>query len=348
MTLKFGIFDHMERRDDVSLGRQFDERLELLALADSLGFYGYHLAEHHQEPLSQAPSQSVFLAAAARHTKQLKLGALVYLLPFYHPLRLIEEVCMLDHLSHGRLQIGVGRGIAAIEHDFWGHGADEAQGRFNETLEILLQGLTNDVVTHHGEHFQFDRVPIELTTAQRPHPPFWYAGNVGHAGRFGMNFIGAGRPENGFALMQQYNEARAKSDLPPRHGPGEPVIGTSRHLFVADTDTEALAIARRSWAAYHGHYVRRGWTQGSGPSTSSAGGTMPIGGGPSLGGDFDLACRVEAIVAGSPETIRNYLGRFVGEGMPNYFVGAFQWGDLTHAEASHSLELFAAAAALAE
>jgi alkanesulfonate monooxygenase SsuD/methylene tetrahydromethanopterin reductase-like flavin-dependent oxidoreductase (luciferase family) len=144
-------------------------------------------------------------------------------------------------------------------------------------------------------------------------------------------------------LMEQYRAARDSSGLPSRHGAGDPVIGTLRHVFVADTDSEAQAIARRAWAAYHGHYVRRGWTAGSGPVTSSSGAQAPGGGGPSLGGDFDLACRVEACVAGSPETIGRYLARFAGEGMPNYVVGAFQWGDLTHAEAMRSLELFAAA-----
>src|SRR5262249_32221528 len=111
---QFGIFDHLERQPDLSLDQQYEERLELLAHVDALGFYGYHLAAHHNAPLCMAPSPTVFLAAAARHTKQLKLGALVYMVPFYHPLRLIEELCMLDHLSGGRLQIGVGRGITAI------------------------------------------------------------------------------------------------------------------------------------------------------------------------------------------------------------------------------------------
>lgn len=347
MALRFGIFDHMERREDVSLGRQYDERLELLNRADELGFYGYHLAEHHQEPLSQAPSQSVFLAAAARHTSRIKLGALVYLLPFYHPLRLIEEICMVDHLSGGRLQVGVGRGIAAIEHDFWGHGTADAQTRFDETLDILFHGLTADVLDHEGPFYRFERVPMELRPAQEPHPPFWYAGNVTNAARLGMNFIGAGRPENGRALVEQYRAAREASPLPPRHGTGEPIIGTLRHMLVADSDEEAMRIARRSWAAYHSHYTRRGWTDGRGPVTSSDGRTAAGGGGPSLGGDFDLASRVEAVVAGSPETIARYLQRFEGEGMPNYVVGAFQWGDLTHGEALRSIELFAGVAGMA-
>ena len=110
MPLTFGIFDHMERQHAIPLDQQFRERLDLVALADRLGFWGYHLAEHHFTPLSVAPSQSVFLAAAAQRTGRIQLIPLVYCLPFYHPLRLIEEVAMLDNLCGGRLQVGVGRG----------------------------------------------------------------------------------------------------------------------------------------------------------------------------------------------------------------------------------------------
>ena len=73
------------------------------------------MSEHHSTPLNLTPSPSVFLAAVAQRTKRLRLGALVYVLPAHHPLRLAEEICMLDHLSHGRAEIGVGRGVSPFE-----------------------------------------------------------------------------------------------------------------------------------------------------------------------------------------------------------------------------------------
>ncbi|MGH7932261.1 MAG: LLM class flavin-dependent oxidoreductase, partial [Candidatus Binataceae bacterium] len=144
MSLKFGIFDHLERQRGISLQQQYDERLKLMARADELGFHGYHLAEHHQSALCMAPSQNVFLAAAARETRRIMLGTMVYLLPFYHPLRLIEEICMLDNLTGGRLQVGVGRGITAVEHTYWGWSPSEAQARYDEVLEIVIAGLSGD------------------------------------------------------------------------------------------------------------------------------------------------------------------------------------------------------------
>src|SRR5215510_1308487 len=98
--MKFGIFDYIDARGE-TLHKTYEDRLALLQAAEAAGFHGYHLTEHHATPLSMTPSPSVFLAAAARETRRIRLGTLLYLLPLYHPLRLLEELCMLDHLSDG-------------------------------------------------------------------------------------------------------------------------------------------------------------------------------------------------------------------------------------------------------
>jgi len=109
--MKFGIFDYIDQRGE-PLNKLYNDRMQFLRAAEHAGFYGYHVTEHHVTPLSTTPSPTVYLAAAARETTRIRLGALLFLLPLYHPLRLLEELCMLDHLSNGRLDIGVGRGIA--------------------------------------------------------------------------------------------------------------------------------------------------------------------------------------------------------------------------------------------
>ena len=133
--MKFGIFDHMDRASG-DLGRQFDQRLKLIELYEKSGFYAYHIAEHHATPLGMAPSPSVFLAAVAQRTKRLRFGPLVYTVNLYHPLRLIDEICMLDQMSGGRLELGVGRGISPYEVGYYG--VDPATGpeRFAEALDI--------------------------------------------------------------------------------------------------------------------------------------------------------------------------------------------------------------------
>src|ERR1700745_2259468 len=121
--MRFGIIDH---NDDSGRphARQVAERLELIEAYDRLGFYAYHLAEHHGTPLSITPSPHLFLAAASQRTSSLRLGTLVTVFPLYHPVRLIEEVCMLDQLTGGRLDLGMGRGISPVETGFFGVRAD--------------------------------------------------------------------------------------------------------------------------------------------------------------------------------------------------------------------------------
>src|SRR5882757_10485480 len=144
--MKFGVFDHMDRGGS-DLGRQFDERLRLIELYEQAGFHAYHLAEHHATPLGMAPSPSVFLAAVAQRTKTLRFGPLVYTVNLYHPLRLIDEICMLDQMSGGRFMYGVGRGISPVEVGFYGVDFATGAAQFREAFEAIRIGLTEDELT---------------------------------------------------------------------------------------------------------------------------------------------------------------------------------------------------------
>src|SRR5499426_2101226 len=155
----FGLFDWIDR-GKAPLQQLYEERLQLLEAADAAGFYGYHLAEHHATPLGGAPSPALFLSAAAQRTRQIRLGPLVYLLPLYNPLRLIEEVCMLDHLSDGRLELGIGRGVSPYELGYFGVDAADTRVIFNETLAALVAGLTHERLTFEGQHYRYHDVPM--------------------------------------------------------------------------------------------------------------------------------------------------------------------------------------------
>ena len=91
--MQFGIFDQNDH-GPYKLGEQYENRLQLIEFYDQAGFRTYHMSEHHATPLNMTPSPSVFLAAVAQRTKRLRFGALVYVLPAHHPLRLAEEICM--------------------------------------------------------------------------------------------------------------------------------------------------------------------------------------------------------------------------------------------------------------
>src|SRR5206468_6284103 len=171
----FGLFDWIDRRQAAPLGQLYEERLKLLEAADAAGFFAYHLAEHHATPLGLAPSPSVFLAAVAQRTRRIRLGPMVYLLPLYSPLRLIGEICMLDQLSDGRLELGVGRGVSPYEVGFHGLDPERTRPMFQEALSVIVAGMTSERLTYKGKFYRYDDVPMELRPVQTPYPPLWYA-----------------------------------------------------------------------------------------------------------------------------------------------------------------------------
>src|SRR5574341_2636144 len=144
--MEFGIFDHLDR-NDLPLNEFYESRLQLIEAYEKAGFYAYHVAEHHSTPIGLAPSPSVFLSAIAQRTKRLRFGPMVYALPLHHPLRLIEEICMVDQLSGGRLEIGFGRGSSPTEVKFFCFNDTPANEIYTEARELILRGLTQKTLT---------------------------------------------------------------------------------------------------------------------------------------------------------------------------------------------------------
>src|SRR6201982_2828510 len=145
--MKVGIFDHVERADR-PMATTLDERLKFAAAADEAGIYGLHVAEHHATPLNLVPVPGIYLGAVARATKRIRLGPLVYLLPLYSPLRLVEEIAILDHLSHGRLEGGVGRGVSPFELNYHNVSYEKSRDIFLDAYAAMREGLTHERLNH--------------------------------------------------------------------------------------------------------------------------------------------------------------------------------------------------------
>ena len=97
-SLEFGVFDWIDRSPNV-VGDLYEQRLQLAELADDAGFYGYHLAEHHGTALGMAPSPSVFFSALAQRTERIRFSTMAFLFPMYHPVRLVDEICIIGNFS---------------------------------------------------------------------------------------------------------------------------------------------------------------------------------------------------------------------------------------------------------
>ena len=246
--MRFGLFDHMDRSGEAT-SAQYETRLQILEACDRAGFYSYHLAEHHGTPLGLAPSPSVFLAAAAQRTKTLRLGALVFTLSLYHPLRILDEICMLDHLSNGRLDLGIGRGISPIELGFFGVDPEDFARPLPGGDGDPAEGQSpSDVLSHRGKHFSFDNVPIELRPYQRPMPPLWYGlgrpESLDWVAKRGINIIGNGPAALTRRVTDRY---RALWQEAGKSADTLPMMGMSRHMIIADTDAEARELARPAY-----------------------------------------------------------------------------------------------------
>lgn len=328
--MKFGVFDHMDDAG-VPLGQLFADRLQLIEAYDRAGVYGYHLAEHHSTPLGQAASPGLFLAAAAQRTSRLRFGPLVYLLPFYHPLRLIEEVCMLDQLSNGRLLLGVGRGVSPFETKLYGLDFNETGAMYHEAFQLLLKGLASDELTFHGKYYNFDNVPMLLKPLQRPHPPLWYGTtipeNADWPAQNDVNIVTIALRPTVRLITDRYRAVRAKAGKPAAPSP---LLGVARHVVVAETDEAALAIARRAYPRWRDSF--RWLFQRHGAEPRIAGLYPPT---------FDELMAIDNGVAGSPDTVREFVAAEIAASGSNYMLSWFAFGDMTLAEQLASFGLFA-------
>ena len=327
--LNFAIFDHLDS-DGGPLGRFFEDRLRLLELIERSGFHGYHLAEHHSTPLGMAASPSVFLASAIQRTRTIKLGPLVYVLPLYHPLRLYEEICMLDHLSGGRLTVGVGRGGALIEHQRFGVDPALAPAMYQEAFAVLMRAFETDILDFEGRFYNYKDYLVQAKPVQRPHPPIWYgapnADAIAWAAPRGINVVSLGPGARARAISDRYHEEWKKLG---RDGGALPGIGITRHIVVADTDDAARAIASAAYPRWR-DAIEFLWRR-----TNTEFVLKDI-----YPRDFATLQRIGHGVAGSPATVRDYIVRLQEETGVNTVLCQMVFGDMRFDDAGRSIDLF--------
>jgi alkanesulfonate monooxygenase SsuD/methylene tetrahydromethanopterin reductase-like flavin-dependent oxidoreductase (luciferase family) len=319
-NFRFGTFDHLDKSGR-SLTADYEERLALVEGYDQAGFYAFHLAEHHGSPLGLAPSPSVFLAAVAARTKKLRFGPLVYTLPLYQPLRLVQEIGMLDQMSGGRLEIGVGRGIVAFETAFYGLTHLDTPPMFEEALEIIKAGLTNERLTYEGKFWTYRNVPMEIPPVQQPHPPLWYGvGRPDHgawtAAR-GMNIVGNGGTAEARAVFDAYRAAGGRTDA---------WMGLSRHLVIAEDQAEAERLAGPAYDQWRASIAKLWRDNGADPIRFPK--------------DFAEAQRRGFAIAGTPQQVTDALATQIEDSTANYLLCRFAYGNLPAAAARRSLDLF--------
>jgi alkanesulfonate monooxygenase SsuD/methylene tetrahydromethanopterin reductase-like flavin-dependent oxidoreductase (luciferase family) len=334
-TIRFGLFTHIEKTSGAAaLNELYGEHLSFIAEAEQAGFWCFHLAEHHATPLSMTPSPALFLAAASQRTKKIRLGAMVFLLPFYNPLRLVNEIAMLDNLTDGRLEVGVGRGISQFEHAYFGNPILETNEMFEDALAAVVKGLVNDRLLHHGPYYRYHNVPIEVRPMQKPYPGLWYGmttpNSAGFAGRNRMNAVATGPTAHARETLRHYHEIssqhRGAAGALNAHV-AEPCYGVQRHLVIADTDAEAETLGRAAYRTYSNN-IQKLWSDF---------GVRDL----RVGYDYESMRRGGSLIDGSPGRVAEELAGQLEKLPANYMVFNMKFGNLTARQSHRSLELFA-------
>jgi alkanesulfonate monooxygenase SsuD/methylene tetrahydromethanopterin reductase-like flavin-dependent oxidoreductase (luciferase family) len=338
--LEFGLFDWIDAHPGMAPAEVYDARLRVLTEADRGGFSTYHIAEHHGTPLGLAPSPSVFIAAAARETERIRLAPTTFIVPLYDPLRLVQEIGMLDQLSHGRLDVGVGKGSSPIEAAMYGLTPPDTAERFEELFPAIVEAMETGRFRRPGvEGAAGEDVPLHVPVFQRPHPPLWYPtsnaasiprlGDEGYNVLFGFGF--ASPPldvvrEQSRVFFAHFRESAERGTV--RYSlPGvTPRFGMLRHVLVAPTDEDAAAIARPAFDAHYESFTHLWRLHGSERFSG------PI--------DFDQLVAERKLFVGSPQTVAAQVTEAVTVGEINYLAGAFAWGSLDVETVLSSVRLF--------
>ena len=226
----------------------YSQALERIAIMDTTGYDAVWLAEHHFSAFSVCPSVHMMGVMAAMRTKRLRIGTAVSLAPFYNPLRLAEEVALLDLLSGGRVNWGAGRGFERSEFKAFGIPGEESAPRFHETVDIVLKAWTSDRLSYQGMYYSYDGVEVLPKPLQTPHPPVWMAAGSTSAIEWAAS--------KGFSILMDPHSSRVDLMAKRRyykekleiagHTDAGRTIPMARLIAIDETAEKAREVARRA------------------------------------------------------------------------------------------------------
>jgi natural product biosynthesis luciferase-like monooxygenase protein len=210
--MKFGLFFLCEQPPWQSQAAAYRDAIDQAVYADALGFDAVWIAEHHFSEYGIVPDVAVLAGALAQRVRRMRIGTAVSILPFIHPIRAAESFAMVDVLTDGRLDLGVGRGYQPTEFAGFGLSMDESRERFDESLDMIRRAWTEDTLTYEGRFYQAHDVRVMPKPVQKPHPPIWVAAvspeSFELAARKGYRFLSAPSITPPALMAQSYDKYR--------------------------------------------------------------------------------------------------------------------------------------------
>ena len=343
--MKFAVFSHVAEKETASPKQRLDEFAAEVRLCDELGYDYFFTTEHHfTGRFSMAPSQPVSLTVVAQNSERMRFGPMVILLPISQPLRVVEEMIILDHMSGGRLEIGLGRGITPHEHIAYGINTHSDVARFNEGLEIVLKGLNADgQFSFMGDFWQYIDVDLPWRPLQRPHPPIWVPTNTPQKGYeygqlgYGIGGFGVVGMDLYEVVFREYHRGCDEAGIPHDRRPITYLAST----LVAETDAEAEELM-------YDHFLRqlalfedeRRRSRRAGDSAVRQATTASLGRLAAIRADMDGSAEGLKFFHGSPDTVAAKIRHLQERLGVNVFLGEFSFGELTFQQVRRSHELF--------
>jgi alkanesulfonate monooxygenase SsuD/methylene tetrahydromethanopterin reductase-like flavin-dependent oxidoreductase (luciferase family) len=337
--MRFGTFSYNQARPWATERQAFEELLAQIELTERLGFDEAWFAEHHHSDYGMLASPNLIIAALARRTERLRFGNLVNVLPLYDPMRLAEECAMLDILTGGRLNVGLGRGVPKddMKHRL---DRDTAQARFDEGIEILMRAWSGETFSFSGKAWGYEEISCRPQPLQKPHPPIYYGATAPDSpamvARRGWNLALSRQPlANCAKAISSYRAERAKHSHVT--GPGDAIM--VRDIYVADSDEQAWREAGPELARFW-QLARDNFWRGDAISTEEL---------PKLTDRyvyFPGGLSVQRLdewgtsLIGSPESVVKKARLMLETAKPDSLVGMFSFGGLKHEQVMHSIELF--------
>jgi alkanesulfonate monooxygenase SsuD/methylene tetrahydromethanopterin reductase-like flavin-dependent oxidoreductase (luciferase family) len=327
MTMQFGLFHTVQWPEGSSQVEVYNEAIREAVRVDELGFHSVWLTEHHFTRHGLISDSLNVLAHIAALTTHVRLGTAVAVLPFHSPLRLAESAAIVDLLSGGRLDFGIGRGYQPLEFNGFGVDMADRAERFEESIELILKGwTTHQAFEHKGEFWQYGMVDPQPKPLQSPHPPIWVATDSPAGLRhcverdWGVMFA-QGRSLD--VLEEQVGRYREALDAVGKPWDSSKLL-VARGLYVAETDDEAWATAGKPYVSF------LEFARGLGAPVGAKSPDNP----------FDTETMHESVVFGSPETCTATLRRIQEIGV-DYVLFFIRYADLPHERIMRSLDLFA-------
>jgi alkanesulfonate monooxygenase SsuD/methylene tetrahydromethanopterin reductase-like flavin-dependent oxidoreductase (luciferase family) len=341
--MRFGLFEIAQQVRGRSPSEVYRDLLDEMELAEELGFDAVYFAEHHFSDYSIIPSPNLLIAALSQRTKRVKIGTLVNVLPFHNPVRLAEEVGMLDVLSEGRFEFGIGRGVQ--RHEFEGFSLPMAESReqFQEALEIILLGLTREKFSYEGRYHRVHDVALSVKPIQKPHPPIWVTAlspdSIEWSAKKNYPIV---------CVFISVDELRANREMylaawkGSGHSGSPPPLGISRHIYVAKT-TDAARREARPFLDFWNR-LRRIAVPESGehkplPASYDYYAKRQFGVRAELSFE-DLLAR-DIIIAGDPDYCSERIQAHIEQGGAEFFICQMSFGSLERESLHRSMKLFA-------